>query len=133
MVSSSAHEESDDWAAEGFEPEGFEREGFEPEGFEPGGIGDVAAQPPMLHDGIPITGYHRGEPIPDLNALPRDRRREVLRPLSYWPRTHATAGPEEHARLTEAAKLFAMRPTTLARILTVRGVNRALYEERRDR
>lgn len=42
-------------------------------------------------------------------------------------------GPQEHARLVEAAKLFAMRPATLARTLTVRGVERALYEERRER
>ncbi len=42
-------------------------------------------------------------------------------------------GPNEHARLVAASKLFAMRPTTLARVLTMRGVERALYEERRDR
>ena len=42
-------------------------------------------------------------------------------------------GPDEHARLVAASKLFAMRPTTLARVLTMRGVDRALYEERRDR
>jgi len=42
-------------------------------------------------------------------------------------------GAHEHARLLEAARLFGMRPTTLARVLTVRGVDRALYEERRDR
>lgn len=40
---------------------------------------------------------------------------------------------DEHARLLEAARLFGMRATTLARLLTVRGVDRALYEERRDR
>lgn len=143
---------------------------------------------PQMHDGIPITGWYRGEPIPDLNTLPRERWLEVLRPLGFWPRTHALhglrkeedsefgrqvsgrlileggaprarlsdgapppmpagdppargasrqvnfrLGPEEHARLAEAAKLFSMRPTTLARVLTMRGVNRALYEERRDR
>jgi len=146
----------------------------------------IEDEAPRFHDGIPITGYYRGEPIPDLDALPQDRWLEVLRPLGHWPRIHAIArvstperaqaarevegqllfeegpprfedepapplpagappphgsshqinfrlGPGEHARLVEAAKLFAMRPTTLARVLTVRGVNRALYEERRDR
>lgn len=143
---------------------------------------------PQTHDGIPITGWYRGEPIPDLNVLPRERWLEVLRPLSFWPRRHAIdgvrtmedsraatqisgqlmlegraaagkrfdsapprmpagepparggsrqvnfrLGPDEHARLAEAAKLFAMRPTTLARTLTMRGVARALYEERRER
>ena len=42
-------------------------------------------------------------------------------------------GPEEYARLLAAARLFAMRPTTLARVLTVRGVDSALCEARRDR
>lgn len=41
-------------------------------------------------------------------------------------------GPGEHARLVKAARLFGMPPTTLARVLTVRGVDAALYEERRD-
>ena len=36
---------------------------------------------PKLHDGLPITGYHRGEAIPDLGRIPQDRWREVLRPL----------------------------------------------------
>lgn len=40
-------------------------------------------------------------------------------------------GLEDHARLTEAAGLFGVRPATLARILAVRGVNAALAEERR--
>lgn len=147
----------------------------------------IEDEEPRFHDGIPITGYYRGEPIPDLDALPQDRWLEVLRPLSSWPRTHAIArvstieraqaartvegqllledrppesfddglpppmpagappprgashqinfrlGPGEYASLVEAARLFAMRPTTLARVLTVRGVNRALYEARRDR
>jgi hypothetical protein len=42
-------------------------------------------------------------------------------------------GAEEHDRLAGAARPFAMRPSTLARMLTMRGVDRALYEERRDR
>jgi hypothetical protein len=141
-----------------------------------------------MHDGIPISGYCGGEPIPDLNALPQERWLEVLRPLRpstrslATSRTHSPAaarvaleitgeliiedataraaaeeappprmplgdppargssrqisfllGPGEHARLVEAAELFALRPTTLARVLTVRGVDRALYEARRDR
>jgi hypothetical protein len=41
-------------------------------------------------------------------------------------------GAEEHDRLAAAARLFAMRPSTLARVRTMRGADRALYEERRD-
>jgi hypothetical protein len=181
-VSASSHDEIDESGATGFEHDVDEDELVD-SGFE-----DVSAQRPMMHDGIPITGWFKGEPIPDLNALPQDRWMEVLRPLSHWPRTHATAtlrtvdearvaatikgrlllegrprgigpvedapprmpdgappargagrqinfrlGPDEHARLAEAAELFAMRPTALARVLTMRGVNRVLYEERRDR
>lgn len=146
----------------------------------------VAPLPPRFHDGMPIMGYHDGEPIPKLNAIPQERWPHVLRPLGQWTRRHALQtvdaarigaaiaivsglmsedadrrlraeeaapprmpagalpvsgprrqvnfrlGPREHARLHEAAELFAMAPTTLARVLTMRGVDRALYEARRD-
>ncbi len=140
------------------------------------------------HDGIPIRGNYGGEPVPDLNRIPRERWREVLAPLSDPTRRQARAavqsmedviaagillgelliadcgararardtapprmpagsppakgagrqvnfrlGPDEHARLLQAAKLFGMRPTALARAMTVRGVDRALYDARRDR
>jgi hypothetical protein len=142
---------------------------------------------PRSHDGIPIRGYYFGEPVPDLNALPRDRWPEVLRPLRERTQRRAVGGlrsqeavvaghvlvsklmledgaathrareappprmprgapptkgslrqvnfrlgPDEHARLLDAARLFGMPPTTLARVLTVRGVDAALYEQRRD-
>ena len=139
-----------------------------------------------MHGDIPICGYNRGEPVPDLALLPRERWREVLSGLSPYGRqlaknTVATtddaiaAGilvgdlaaesppprlsapppmpravaeppargprlqvnfrltPDEHGRQLEAAKAFGMRPAALARLLTVRGVNRALYDDaRRD-
>jgi hypothetical protein len=40
-------------------------------------------------------------------------------------------GPDDYERLQRAAQLYAMRPSTLARALTVRGVNLALHDERR--
>ena len=142
--------------------------------------------PQRMHGDIPIRGYNRGEPIPDLSVLPQERWREVLTPLSPYTRQFAkgTVGsiadamavnalvgeliisapapsldaappplpravadppvrgprrqvnfrlsPGEHARLTQLARAFGMRPGALARLLTVRGVERALYEERRD-
>lgn len=139
-------------------------------------------EPPRMHKDIPITGYNRGEPIPDLRRLPQARWREALRPLTGFTRqlsagsaaTPAEAqvafvllgelsledrpasaprvpgpaaapprgfsrqvnfrlGPEEHARLVEAARLYGLRPSAFARVLTVRGVDAALYEERRGR
>jgi hypothetical protein len=141
----------------------------------------VYAEPPQTHDGMPIRGWHRGEPIPDLDRIPQARWREVLAPLRRGTRQVAMSGTqrdftaaailvgelladdppidatppdmpagvpprrgagrqvnfrlgaEEHDRLATAARLFAMRPSTLARVLTMRGVDRALYEERRDR
>jgi len=139
------------------------------------------------HDGNPIRGYYFGEPVPDLNALPRERWPDVLRPLRERTQRRAVSGlhskeavvagqilvsdlmmehtaartrareaapprmprgapptrgslrqvnfrlgPDEHARLLEAARLFGMPPTTLARVLTVRGIDAALYEQRRD-
>jgi hypothetical protein len=172
----------DDQFDDGFGDDGFGDDGFDDDQ-------DVLADgEPRFHDGMPITGYYRGEPIPDLNALPQDRWLEVLRPLSHWPRTHAISriraiehvaaarmvmgqllledgrrsrslddepvpplpagappphgashqinfrlGPGEYASLVEAARLFAMRPTALARVLTVRGVHGALCEDGRDR
>lgn len=144
-------------------------------------------QPRRMHGDIPIRGYNRGEPVPDLSRLAQERWREVLTPLSPYTRQLAkgTVGsipdaiaanmlvgdlivsapapslaaappplpravadppargsrrqvnfrlsPDEHARLTQLARAFGMRPGPLARLLTVRGVERALYEERRDR
>ena len=145
-----------------------------------------APPPQRMHGDIPIRGYNRGEPIPDLRVLPQERWREVLTPLSAYtrqlakgtvgsipdaiaanrlvgdlivtapaprltgappPMPRSVADPptrgsrrqvnfrlsaDEHARLTHVARAFGMRPGPLARLLTVRGVERALYEERRD-
>jgi hypothetical protein len=182
-MSASARDESGEPAADRVEDDRFEDGGFDDDE-----IDEVLDDDePRFHGGLPISGYYRGEPIPDLNALPQERWLEVLRPLSFWPRTHAVSrlraiedvdvalaikgqllvedgrrsrslddgppprlpagappprgasrqinfrlGPAEHADLLKAARLFGMRPTTLARLLTVRGVNGALYEERRD-
>jgi hypothetical protein len=141
----------------------------------------VYAEPPQMHDGMPIRGWHRGEPIPDLDRIPQARWRAVLAPLRHGtrqvamsgtqrdfmaaailvgdlslddgpadttppgmpagapprrgarPQVNFRLGPDEHDRLVATARLFAMRPSTLARVLTMRGVDRALYEERRDR
>lgn len=146
---------------------------------------DPEPRAPQLHDGIPIRGYNRGEPIPDLARLPREQWREVMRPLSPFTRQLARGGartqeeaiavgiligqlsvedppvgvhappaklpegaapparvrgrqvsfrlgPDEHARLLEAARTYGMRPAVLARLLTVRGVDRALYDARRE-
>lgn len=103
--------------------------------------GDREQKTPLAHDGIPITGYWR-DPIRDLDALAQEDWPEALRPPRPWTRTLATGrlrtvsfrlGPDEHTRLLAAARLFGMRPTSLARLLTVRGVDPALHEERRDR
>ncbi len=143
-----------------------------------------AAATQQTHDGIPISRWYFGEPVPDLDRIPRERWREVLIPLRHRTRQIAMAGtqkdfvaaaqlvggllievgdsgarardapppglpegappsrgasrqvnfrlgPDAHERLLEAARLFEMRPSALARLLTVRGVDRALYEERR--
>jgi hypothetical protein len=145
--------------------------------------GPVPAEPPLTHEGMPIHGWHGGDPVPDLDRIPKERWREVLAPLRHATRQWAKAatqsdvvaagilvgelsqedgaarhravsapppgmpagaalargpghqvnfriGHDEFERLAEAARLFAMRPTTLARVLTMRGVERALYEHR---
>jgi hypothetical protein len=141
----------------------------------------VPVESPLTHDGMPIRGWHYGEPIPDLDRIPQEQWREVLAPLRRATRQVAMSGTQrdfraaavlvgelladdrptdleepppmpagappargagrqvnfrlgaaEYERLMAAARLFAMRPATLARVLTVRGVDRALYEERRD-
>ena len=144
----------------------------------------AAPEAPRMHGDIPITGYNRGEPIPDLRRLPQERWREVLKPLRPFNRRRAVAsaatpadasaalalvgglmledpppgalppatpmpgqvpapqrgssrqvnfrlGPEEHSRLVEAALVYGLRPGTFARLLTVRGVDAAMYEKRR--
>ncbi len=150
------------------------------------GVHFALPEPPRTHDGMPIHGWDRGEPIPDLDRIPRERWREVLAPLRRSTRESARSrvqsdvvaasvvigelwladgdarhraveapppgmpagspplrgagrqvsfrlGAEEYERLVTAADLFAMRASTLARVLTVRGVDRALYEASRDR
>ena len=56
-------------------------------------------------------------------------------PPPHGPRRQVNfrLGAGEHGRLLEAARLFGMRPNMLARLLTVRGVDRALADARRDR
>ena len=61
--------------------------------------------------------------LPIGDPPPRGPRRQV----------NFRLGAGEHARLIEAARLFGMRPNMLARLLTVRGVDRALSDARRDR
>jgi hypothetical protein len=141
----------------------------------------VPVESPLTHDGMPIRGWHYGEPIPDLDRIPQEHWREVLAPLRRATRQVAMSAtqrdfraaavlvgelladarptdleepppmpapraagagrrpagelPPRGRRLRAARSrgaLFAMRPATLARVLTVRGVDRALYEERRD-
>ena len=148
------------------------------------GLRAATPEPPLTHDGMPIHGWLRGEPIPNLDRIPQERWREVLAPLRHATRQVARShtqrdvvaasilvgdlwledgaareravsapppgmpagalparaiahqvnfrlGAGEYERLVEAAELFAMRPTSLARVLTVRGVDRALHEARR--
>jgi hypothetical protein len=42
-------------------------------------------------------------------------------------------GTDDHDRLVAAARLFTMRPSTLARVLVVCGVDSALHDEGRGR
>jgi hypothetical protein len=55
---------------------------------------------------------------PNLDRIPQDRWREVLAPLSRATRQFARSGTQSDV--------------ITARVLTVRGVERALYEHRRD-
>lgn len=71
----------------------------------------------------PYARIARGPRLPVGDPPPRGTSRQV----------NFRLGPGEHAQLVEAAELFALRPAALARLLTVRGVERVMYEERRDR
>ncbi|HEV2057859.1 MAG TPA: hypothetical protein VGR11_00795 [Solirubrobacteraceae bacterium] len=155
------------------------------DGDEPHGLADDD-RGARMHDDIPIRGYNRGEPVPDLALLPRERWREVLRALSPYTRqlskntvstmedaiaagilvgelitqvpppslsapppmprgvgdppergprrqVNFRLSPDEHGRLLAAARSYGMRSSALARLLTVRGVDRMLYDERRAR
>jgi hypothetical protein len=79
----------------------------------------------MIEDGPPPHQRSPGRPprMPAGDPPPRGASRQV----------NFRLGPGEYARLVEAAELYALRPAALARLLTVRGIDRALYEERRDR
>ena len=73
-------------------------------------------------------------PPPGLAAAPPPLPRSVADPPVRGSRHQVNfrLSADEHARLSRVARAFGMRPGPLARLLTVRGVERALYEERRD-
>lgn len=79
----------------------------------------------LLEDGE-VRARARAAPPPRMpsgDPPPREARRQV----------NFRLGAGEHARLTEAARAYGMRPNVLARVLTVRGVERALRDASRDR
>lgn len=80
----------------------------------------------MLEDDAARAGAFSAPPVPlplpSGDPPPKGARRQV----------NFRLGPGEHARLMEAARVFGMRPNVLARLLTVRGVDRALREAGRD-
>lgn len=78
---------------------------------------ESAARPRAIAARLPA-----GDPPPGGDSSPSGPRRQV----------NFRLGPGEHARLVEAARLFGMRPTVLARVLTVRGVDRALRDAHGD-
>lgn len=106
----------DDSAADGDEPHGLADDRLD---------ADSPPAPesssPRMHDDIPIRGYNRGEPVPDLALLPRERRREVL------------CGLSPYTRQLSKNTVSTMDDAIAAGILTVRGVDRMLYDERRAR
>lgn len=77
----------------------------------------------MLED--PLAPRERPVPVPRTPRAGPPPARGASRQVSF------RLGAHEHAQLVRAAGLFALRPAVLARLLTVRGVERALYEERR--
>ena len=89
------------------------------------------ADAPLEHDGMPILGYWRGEPIPDLDAMPEEEWLEALRPLSPFTRSLATGRVRT---VEQAQKAMIIKGTLIAEDgVPSRGVERALYEERRGR
>jgi hypothetical protein len=171
--------------------DGFGEDGFEDEDRlgEDGFADDlpiVGALGGQTHNGQPIRGFNRGEPIPDLTRIPQEQWRAALSPVSRHTRLLSAAAPpslegarvanelvgdlmlsdaewrartapppslpggaplargasrqvgfrlapEDHERLRRVARMYGMRPSALARVLTVRGVNLALHDERRGR
>ena len=101
--------------------------------------------PLQTDDGIPIRGYYHGEPVPDLRRLPRERWREALRPLRHGTAGSTVATEADFSAIASLnGKLLledgrsraigqAPPPRMPVADLTVRGVDRALYEERRAR
>lgn len=55
-------------------------------------------EPPPTHDGMPIRGWHYGEPIPDLDRIPQERWREVLAPLRRRTRQVAMSATQGDVR-----------------------------------
>jgi len=77
--------------------------------------------------GFPVIEWYLGQPVPDLNEIEEERWPVVLTPLTQV-NFRLSAG--QHERLVEAAQRVGAKPTELARILTMRGVEHMLWEER---
>ena len=97
-----------------------------------GGGGGRALRSDDDQGGDQFAGSDEGGAIANLSRMPQERRLDALR-LSRYGRIRAQnttfrLGPDDHARLAEAARLYGMRPNVLARVVTVRGVDRALRE-----
>jgi hypothetical protein len=52
---------------------------------------EVPAEESRMHEGMPIRGWHYGEPIPNLDQIPKERWRAVLKPLRHGTRLMARA------------------------------------------
>ena len=101
----------------------------------------IRAQNTVPVQKVPVVTAFIGDLISEEAAA---RTRAVAPPRSQIPvgdppapneprrQVNFRLGEGEHGRLAEAARLFGMRPNVLARVLVVRGVDRALRDARRD-
>lgn len=97
--------------------------------------GTVGSMSDALAANILVGDLLVAAPAPSLTVAPPPMPRAVADPPARGARRQVNfrLSADEHARLTQAARAFGMRPGALARLLTVRAVDRTLYEERRDR
>lgn len=91
----------------------------------------------LLHEldlGALVEGRHAGPPPPPVPELPVADAAPGLAPRAGrgGRQVGFRLGPALYADLEEAAPLHGVRPATLARVLTTRGVQAALAQRRRE-
>ena len=94
-------------------------------------VGWIRGSMETVNEGIALIGYLMLEDPPPIRDIPTPSLPAGPRGVEAPPRHRAVSfrlSTSQYARLHTLAEALAMKPTTLARMMVVRGVDQALRE-----